>query len=482
VETSRLGWFVLASIAAVLAVTAHSLSFATTSGLFSSADESAHIDYAYQVWHGGLPVFEEGLAFKPEFGYIPPVQWVAQHPPLYYAVIAPVVGPLVDAGHVVAAGYGARAVNALIAGALVAALIWGTRQIFPGAPHVALAAGLVAASNSWVVRVGGSVYNDAFAALWAALLLGMTVRVIRFGLTPRRTALLAAYAAAGVLSRASVAVVLFLCLLAVVLLSPSSSVPFSQTRVAQGGRRSSRARALLAAGLVGAAAVAAAGWFYLRNLRLTGRLLGGNPEWAESNLGRQTRPVLDVATSAHSWESLLNLFSYNQLPTVVGTLLLAVPAALGLLAVVLAWPTIRGPDRRRSAAVVVFLVAVVAAVLAQQLVYTAGGGALNPRYVLPVLLPIVSLLALGLVLPKRVAAVLTALWVAVAQADFLRFVLSGARAGTTGLPSFPDVALASAGVGLGFLALALLSLHRGVGAAGAEVTVTTEDERHLVAS
>lgn len=56
--------------------------------LFGTADEAAHFDYAYQVWTGRLPVFERGLVIRPPFGFLPPVQWTAQHPPLYYLVLA----------------------------------------------------------------------------------------------------------------------------------------------------------------------------------------------------------------------------------------------------------------------------------------------------------------------------------------------------------------------------------------------------------
>jgi len=52
-------------------------------------DETAHLDYAYQVWHGRLPVFEHGLLFHPTSpALIPPVQWESQHPPLNYALVA----------------------------------------------------------------------------------------------------------------------------------------------------------------------------------------------------------------------------------------------------------------------------------------------------------------------------------------------------------------------------------------------------------
>lgn len=111
-------------LAAVLGLALAAAAFAAVSPLNGSADEPAHVDYAYQLWHGDFPVFEDGLVLVPEGQPSPPVQFVGQHPPLYYLLLAPVVGPLVDAGHPQAAVLSARGVSLLIAIACLLALAW----------------------------------------------------------------------------------------------------------------------------------------------------------------------------------------------------------------------------------------------------------------------------------------------------------------------------------------------------------------------
>jgi len=86
----------LAAGANVAAVLAFSLAWAWSLTLLRNNDETGHFDYAYQVWHGRLPVFEDGVSVKPPFASIPPVQWTAQHPPLFYVIEAPFIGPFVD--------------------------------------------------------------------------------------------------------------------------------------------------------------------------------------------------------------------------------------------------------------------------------------------------------------------------------------------------------------------------------------------------
>lgn len=460
----RLDWFAWGSAAVVVAAVLQSWAFAARSGLFSSADEAAHVDYAYQVWHGALPVFAQGLVLNPGFGSVPPVQWTAQHPPLFYALLAPVVGPLVDSGHVVAAGYAARALTAVMAGAVVAAVVWGARQVLTSRRHWALAAGVVAASNSWLVRVGGSVYNDVPSTLFSTLLIGLTARAIRRGLTWRLTAALAGAAAGGMLSRASVAVVLAACLAALVLAAPP---------------RAARWRGLLPTGstflravLVGLAAVVAAGWFYLRNLRLTGSLIGGDPEWAAANLGREPRPLLDLLTDPAALQRLYSLFSYGELSVRAATfVLLVVPAALGVVAVVRAWPRADVRTRRARVSVGLFLGGTTGLVLAQQALYSAGGGGLNPRYLLPLLLPVCLLLAVGLLLPERARGGLLVAWVVLVQVDWWAFVLAG-FGDRPPLPAYPAVALLLSVAALAALAVACAAVVRG-SREPAPATVTT---------
>ena len=90
---------------------------------FGGADERLHLDYAWQLSHGNFPQFYEG-AKVPLYRRPPPVQFVAHHPPLYYALQAPLVRFFVDVkGDLNAAAMAARAVNIGLGIACVAALV-----------------------------------------------------------------------------------------------------------------------------------------------------------------------------------------------------------------------------------------------------------------------------------------------------------------------------------------------------------------------
>jgi hypothetical protein len=421
----------------VVAAGALAAAFASARSLFSSADESAHFDYAYQVWRGRLPVFEDGLLFHQTFGLHPPAQWTAQHPPMYYVLQAPFVGPLVDAGHVLAAGYAARAVNALLACALVAAVMWATSAIAPGRRRLWLAAGAVTAANPLVIAVGGSIYNDNLLAVWATLLVGLTARMIRRGCTARRLLLFALVAAAALLTRSAGVAVIAVCagVLGLVLLS----------------RRPRPWRAI--AGLVAAVAgaIAASAWFYVRNLHLTGNLLGGHFDYLP---GRLRRPVLDVALDPSVWKQLLGIYGYDLVDRGAASVLLA-GLPLAVTAVLVLRRLARRPAWVPDVAVVALLAGLAALVLAMQLQYVSTGGGASSRYLEPLVVVFSSAIAWSLTAWPRLSPYLLAAWLGLAYLPFVSYVRDSLATppATSTAPVHPAAAVA--GLAVGGLALAV---------------------------
>jgi hypothetical protein len=395
-----------AAVSAAAAASVHALLVQP----FGSGDEAAHLDYAYRVWHGSLPEFSEGLAIHPPVGFAPPVQWVAQHPPLYYLILAPVVGPLTDRGELVAALYAARAVNALLAGLLVVVSAWAAAQIAPRSPRVWLITAGVVGGSAWVARVAGAVYNDVLAAATTTLVLGVAAWLIRRGPTLGGHAVLAGAAALALLTRASALAVIAAAIGGVAL------TQVMRVRSARGV-----AVALGAAAATAVAAVVPSAWFWRRNLELTGSLLGGHPDWAAEHLGRVPRPWSAVLVDPATWHGLWRLFSYQILRVDLATpLLLAVPVALALVAggrlVRRDGPgaaLLTSPERT---GIGFALAGSTATVLALQILYVSGGGSVNARYLLPVILPVALAIAAGLAWPRS-SAWLVAGWLALATVE-----------------------------------------------------------------
>lgn len=236
-------------------------------------DEPAHVGYVAALADGRLPTIETDIVDDPdrfpltadefrgwdeEHGDI----WTANHPPLFHLAMVPVWWALSDvnqSGMVISM----RIANAL--GFAVWLYLVGllARHLVPGRPAVAELAVVVAAAPTLVLR-SSYLQNDGWASAAAVLLLLMTVRILREGVTPQRVALAVAAGTAAAGMRAQGALLVALCstLLLVVLVARA--------------RRTwrSRGRAVGVAALVGGVPAAAWGWFYVRNHLLYGDFTG----------------------------------------------------------------------------------------------------------------------------------------------------------------------------------------------------------------
>lgn len=421
---TRVQWIVLG---AALFAAAASLVTAWSAPPLNSADEAAHLDYAIDVWHGTLPVFEDGVTNRPPFGLIPSVQWVAQHPPFFYAVLAPVVGPLWDAGHPYAAVLAGRSVNAVFAALAVVAVGWATTRIVPRRPAVAGLAALVVALTPMFLLVGGSIYNDLPNAGLGALAIGIAATALRSGLTTRLVVGATVTTTLGGLTRLSFAVFI----VAVV-------VAFLLARWRRGSFWGDWRGHVVAVVVVAVAPVAASAWFWLRNRALTGTIVGNHPEWGEQHLGRSTSTAREVLTDPAWWRDLFALYR-GHLPgnsdwtyvLLVVPLLLAV--VVGAVAAVRSLTTGRpaarhgaapgrtvpgrhgavttGAGRTADLLVVAMLVAVTVCVLVGQVRFSMSGGAAHVRYALA-LMPVLAIpMAIGLDgLGRVLSPVVTVAW------------------------------------------------------------------------
>ncbi len=368
--------------------------------LFGSADEANHLDYAYQLWHGRWPDFFEGPVI-PGAGPKSPlsVQAVSQHPPLFYLLMAPLAGPLTDTAGVLTAGMAGRALNVLLGAAAVALVGCAARSAFPGNALLGPAATLIAALCCSMLGVAGAVYNDTLATALMAACIAVACRFIRSGPSSRRWFLLTAACCAALLTRLSLMVVVAVCLTAV-----AAEGMVRGANRDRWGRWTGLAKAIA----IGVLVLLSCGWFYLRNLRLTGTITGGHPDWAAEHLNAVRVSMGELASQPETWRRLLSLFVPVPAQGGIGLLVIGVPALGGLLAVAVA--VVRRRATWTDAAVTGLLAVEAALILVMQLKYSAGGGGLHPRYLLPALVALAVLMGTGLTRPRPLAGILTGAW------------------------------------------------------------------------
>lgn len=353
------------------------LAYAVGHPAYSTGDEMAHVDYAYQVWLGRFPVFEDGLLLQTDVGFRPSIQWVAQHPPLFYALLAPIVGPTIGAEHPVVAVMLARGALSVMAALSVLGVRWMVRGAFPSSTTVPTAAALVYALSSWFPRQGGSIYNDLPAVLAVTIAMGMLFRALRSP-SSRRWILGMALA-----------------------LSLASLVRFSTLPLAAGLvaalvvhrvvvlRRAWRAAAETSA--LALSIVLASGWWWLRNLRLTGNLQGSQAEYWTQARGWETRGLGEIVLDDQFWFAMMQqLFSTTFMrprePWVIWgwlgiALLFLAPVLVGVLALVAdRWRGRREAGAGTEVIVALTLIGVLATVIATQVSYSMSSGSALPRY------------------------------------------------------------------------------------------------------
>lgn len=409
--------------------------YALSSPLYGTKDEVAHVDHAYQLWHGTLIGIGDPMRMPQIWGYTLPFDWTGQHPPLFYLLLAPVVGPLTDAGHLLAAGMAARGIALVITCLVVAAVMWTTRQIVPSRPEVSVAAGLVTALSPALTRLGGVVFNDNLFVLWATLLVGQTVWLLRHGSRTGGLVLFGLYAAAALGTRLPGVVFIGLCATTLGLVWL-----FGPRRDWTG---------ILRLGVAVLLAVAVNAWFYIRNFRATGNWSGMQTDLVGKPGGplqeREVRPVLDVATDPDIWRQLLIPPALQEHVT-IGAVLTLAPLVLGLVVGLRAFSRTRREPVRVATALLLLVLTVV--VIGIQINYAAGGGGAYWRYLIPLTVVTSLLTALGLTVTPRFAGPAVAVWAAASFAVFAAHIAPPNPAGgdLATAPVFQSAAWVATGV------------------------------------
>jgi hypothetical protein len=264
-------------------------------------DEASHVAYARELSRGRLPRIDRPIdpAGDARLGRVlagrDPVHrtiWTANHPPLFYGLVA---GPLrwgVAVGRPLWGVQAARLVSVGLAalGLVVVALV--VLELVPGRPQLAVAAAGLAGLLPSFVSVSPRVYNDSLAFVTTMAVVWAVVVVLVRGLTPARVGWVAVAAGVAALSRASGLLVAALAVL---------GVGVAGWRAGRGRGRWRRVAAVVGwAGLVGLAVGLVAGWWYVRNRVLYGDLTGSQALLAQFN--REPGPGMwDLAGDPGFW-------------------------------------------------------------------------------------------------------------------------------------------------------------------------------------
>ena len=383
------------------------LLFAFEQPPFAPPDETAHLGYAHEIADLDLPEIT-----KPPDVPASAVQWqaeresgagdryrdvwVANHPPLHYAVAAPLIW-LAEATDRSDGGLMMmRLVNIAFAAAGVVFTYLLGRDLSGGIRRLGVAAAAIAA----LVPQGHVLFSEAmtdglgFAAATAVVWAGVRCIGTPSGRWKRGDLMVLGAAAAACAGARSATLVVALVVVVWVAVARLLTAPGDVAR------RVASAFTVVAYGLAPAAVLF--GWYYVRNNVLYGDFAGS--EFLLDRFGRNPRGSLfDVLTWGHLWIDLYHrLMSPSPLLLVRAPLLnLVLPlAAVGLVIVLIRGRTgdvvrrgVRGVVTRPALGLCLVVVCVVIVTIAQ---HVSGGGSRYARYLLPTLGVAAALFALGL--------------------------------------------------------------------------------------
>lgn len=360
-----------------------------------TGDSFFHLDYVYQLWHGHIPEpygSEFRFPWQQDSAALDAQrQYASAHPPLFYAIAAPLMGPLMDAGQWAMAVAVGRSIN-IVAGAVTFVTLAWFGWTFGGRIRNGMAVLLPTAGvlTTTFLRFSADVYNDILVTTFTVLAVAITALIMRDGPSWRRVLPLAAVAAAGLATKATFLPTLALVFVAVV----ASTIVHRRDGVVRSALRG--VGWCVPIGLVPAAAI---GWFYVRNLALSGSWVRSTPKAPLQ--GRPGRTLTENLTSPDFYLLYPRGFFGNSIWTtgpVTNRHLSTAMVVLALCAVA-AWFLRHRVWRRGSFAgtwmLGALLLAQLAALQVAQLYHATGYGAYNWRYFLPATMQAGLIIAAG---------------------------------------------------------------------------------------
>lgn len=403
------------ALAGVVAVTAVSALASALHALaippFTPPDETAHLAYALAALDGEIPRIDD----FPEALPIPHMRpglsvWVANHPPLVYALLGLPLRAAEALGAPLAGLYLVRLAMVLSAAVGYLLVGWFAVLLLPGRPGAAVVATGLAATVPNNVHVAGLAYTDAPAFAVITGLLVAALVVLRRGVTTRRAVVLTVLAVLAVNFRVAGVAAAAGCLGCLVLAELLHGRAARWWRLARGA-------ALTA--VSGAITALSAAWFYVgvnlaRYDSLTGSsalmALHGREPRATTLAERLVDPAYLRLLVWQYWGRLeADALGDAYVPEAMTLAGRWVIAALLLAAVLVGlWRLAAGSWRRSWPSVLCWAVAIgwFAALVVAMADFVQEGGGPHLRYLWPAVGTVAVLLAAGLAaLPRRWGAI-----------------------------------------------------------------------------
>jgi 4-amino-4-deoxy-L-arabinose transferase-like glycosyltransferase len=348
-----------------------------------NGDTRYHVDYAWQLYHGDIPKRTEGIKYTPFieiFGHKP--QSASANPPLFYALHAPLVGPLMDKGDWHLAIALGRVLNIILGILCIFALAWAG-WVFANKrkSELALAIPAISVMTYRFTRLNLDYALDAQLVLLTTLSLVICYKLLKYGPSLKRLVIITILSVLGMATKAPyivfLAINLFTIFTSIIINSPKNT-------------KRNIIRGLLISGGILLVVLVSVGWFYyIWNYKVHGKWFTARPP--EYRGGRPWKSFSQIIKSQNLW----GLFYADY------TRVQSISVAITTFAIA-GWLTIKKINlnllmTNRALGLTVLVMAFgILGTFATQLEHAVGIGSINFRYMLPTIFPISWFLAYGI--------------------------------------------------------------------------------------
>ncbi len=375
--------FVLGFFSVVLLYVGTAGIVSSTTPWYSRGDTFRHVDYVWRVYNHDIPRWYDGVQYKPFTDLTgPKKQGESANPPLFYAIHAPFVGPLLKQGKWQSAIAVGRAINILLGIGCIIVLSWAGWLL--GGKRKELFAITVPAFSVLLFRFARLNMDYAIDPLFvtlSTLSLIANYKILKSGLKKKYIIWVAVLSVLGMLTKAPYMVFMFINFLAIVIASFMHSKQTTKQKLIKG---------TVISAIILILVCLASGWFYyFWNYKTNGNLFKSSPPGYTG--GRQHKSLFDVLSSMRLW----GFFYANYSP--FPALSVTIASLAGSTYLRLSKKEIRKffKDRARAVAIaLVFLSAL--GMFMVQVKFGIGYGAINFRYMLPAILAFSLFLSYGL--------------------------------------------------------------------------------------